>query len=116
MTRAIITETEREQLAGEHGEQRRCEAATRVRNRIQNELGDDIDVLRLHHPGLYEEYLSVSVPDYHDTDERDSRQNRIQRAVDALEGTPPDPSNPAVQNWADKVDVTPEEIADALGP
>lgn len=54
-TRAIMTETEREQMAGEHGEDRKYQATSRVRRRIQEELPKDIELLNRHHPELLEE-------------------------------------------------------------
>lgn len=58
-TRAILTETEREQIAGEHGTDRRYQATSRVRRRIQDELTEDIEVLEEHHPELLEELREV---------------------------------------------------------
>jgi len=54
-TRALLTETEREQIAGDHGDQRRYQATSRVRRRIEEELSRDIAVLEEHHPDLLEE-------------------------------------------------------------
>jgi hypothetical protein len=51
-SRALITETEREQIAGEHGDQRRYEAVSRVRARIKDELETDVEVLQKHHQEL----------------------------------------------------------------
>lgn len=46
------------------------------------------------------------------------RENRedaeIDQALDALEGVPPEPSNPAVQNWAEKLGTSPQTIAEEL--
>jgi len=36
------------------------------------------------------------------------------QALEALEGVPPEPSNPAVQNWAKKLDTTPQAVAEEL--
>nr|WP_233739770.1 hypothetical protein [Halovenus carboxidivorans] len=54
-SRALITETEREHIAGEHGDRRKYEAVSRVRSRITDELTTDIDVLETHHPDLLDE-------------------------------------------------------------
>lgn len=54
-TRALLTETEREQIAGEHGDTRKYQAVSRVRSRIGEELTTDVELLREHHPELYEE-------------------------------------------------------------
>ena len=59
-TRALLTETEREQIAGEHGDQRRYQATSRVRRRIDEELSKDIEVLEEHHPELLEELRDVT--------------------------------------------------------
>jgi len=58
-TRAVLTETEREQIAGEHGDQRRYQATSRVRRRIDEELSKDIEILKEHHPELLEELRDV---------------------------------------------------------
>lgn len=58
-TRALITETERRQLKGKDGDQRRYEAASRVRNRIQDELPKDVAVLKEHNPSLLRELRDV---------------------------------------------------------
>lgn len=57
--RALLTETERQQLAGEKGDQRRYEATSRVRRRIEDELTTDIEVLAEHHPELLDELREV---------------------------------------------------------
>ena len=58
-SRALITDTEREHLAGEHGDRRKYEATSRIRSRIQDELPDDIGVLEKHHPELLKELQEV---------------------------------------------------------
>jgi hypothetical protein len=58
-TRALLTETEREQISGEHGDDRRYQATSRVRRRIADELTEDIKVLEENHPDLLEEIRNV---------------------------------------------------------
>ena len=58
-TRALLTETERKQLAGEQGNERKYQATSRVRRRINEELTTDIEVLAEHHPDLLSEVKSV---------------------------------------------------------
>lgn len=58
-TRALLTETEREQIAGEHGDSRRYQATSRVRRRVVDELTKDIEVLQEHHPDLLDEVREV---------------------------------------------------------
>lgn len=58
-TRALLTQKEREQIAGEHGDTRKYQAASRVRSRIEEELTTDVGVLRENHPELYEELREV---------------------------------------------------------
>jgi hypothetical protein len=53
--RALLTETEREQIAGKHGDQRKYEAISRVRARIQEELSKDIELFEKHKPELADE-------------------------------------------------------------
>ena len=54
-TRALLTETEREQIAGEHGDDRRYQATSRVRRRVNEELTTDLTILKKHHPDLLAE-------------------------------------------------------------
>lgn len=58
-SRAILTETERDQIAGEHGDNRRYQATSRVRRRIQEELTKDVEVLEANQPDLLEELREV---------------------------------------------------------
>lgn len=58
-TRALLTETEREQITGEHGDERRYQATSRARSRLRDELPTDVAVLRDHHPDLYAELREV---------------------------------------------------------
>ena len=62
-SRAILTETEREQIAGEHGDKRRYEATSRARARIRDELAVDIEILREHNPDLLDEIREVVCAD-----------------------------------------------------
>jgi len=57
--RALTTKTEREYLRGEHGDQRKYEAKSRVRARIKEQLSEDVELLREHHPDLLEELRDV---------------------------------------------------------
>jgi len=58
-SRALITETEREHIAGKHGDRRKYEAVSRVRARINEELTTDVDILETHHPELFKELQEV---------------------------------------------------------
>jgi hypothetical protein len=58
-SRALITGTEREHLAGENGDRRKYEATSRIRARITEELTEDVAVLEEHHPELLEELREV---------------------------------------------------------
>lgn len=58
-TRALLTDTEREQISGEHGDERRYQAVSRVRRRIEEELTTDVELLRENHPDLYQELRDV---------------------------------------------------------
>ena len=62
-TRALLTETEREQIAGEHGQRRKYEATSRVRGRIADELVRDVEVLAENHPELLKELREVVCDD-----------------------------------------------------
>lgn len=60
MSRALLTETERQRIAGkEENEQRRHESISRVRRRIREELPQDVEILRQNHPTLFAELESV---------------------------------------------------------
>jgi hypothetical protein len=54
-TRALLTETERNHLRSEGANSQRYQAISRIRNRIDDELATDVDILREHHPELYQE-------------------------------------------------------------
>ncbi len=60
MSRALLTDKERKRIAGNSDdEQRRYEAVSRARRRIHEELPDDLELLKEHHPTLYDELKSV---------------------------------------------------------
>lgn len=58
-TRALLTTGEREALAGHTDANRRYQSTTRVRHRLENELPTDVDLLRKHHPELFEQLQEV---------------------------------------------------------
>ena len=64
-TRALLTETEREWLASDANESgsRKYQVISEVRNRINDELTEDIRTLAEHHPELLEELRDVACPD-----------------------------------------------------
>lgn len=53
-TRALLTDTDRKQITGEEGADRRYQSATRIRRRVE-ELERDAEILSEHHPELLEE-------------------------------------------------------------
>jgi len=57
--RGILTEYERECLAGEHEKQREYESRSRVRSRIGGPLAADIAHLEEHDPDLLDELREV---------------------------------------------------------
>jgi hypothetical protein len=60
MTRALLTDRQREILADPDVDpDRRYQAVSRIRRRIQNELREDCELLEEHHPDLYTELLDV---------------------------------------------------------
>lgn len=60
--RGLTTEYDRECLRGEHGDQRRYEARSRVRARIHDELVEEIDEFAEHSPNLLTELREVVCP------------------------------------------------------
>ena len=54
-TRALLTERDRELIADEEGGNRRYQAISEIRSRINEELETDVEVLAEHHPDLLEE-------------------------------------------------------------
>lgn len=60
-TRALMTQTERDRIAGREDVEdiKRYQAITRVRRRIEDELTQDISILEDHHEGLLEELRDV---------------------------------------------------------
>lgn len=60
MVRALLTDGERRHISGESdNNQRRYEAVSRVRSRIQSELETDVELLEEHHPELLTELREV---------------------------------------------------------
>jgi len=60
--RALLTETERRQIAGEEGSNKKYQATSRVRRRIDEELPEDLDILRRHNQDLLTEFYDVAGP------------------------------------------------------
>lgn len=58
-TRALLTVGEREALAGRTDADRRYQSTSRVRHRLENELPTDVELLREHHPELFEQLQEV---------------------------------------------------------
>ena len=57
--RALLTDRERELIADPEIEDDRYVAVSRVRTKIQEELPEDVELLKEHHPGLFEELLEI---------------------------------------------------------
>jgi len=57
--RGILTEYERECLAGEHAKQREYESRSRIRSRLEGPLAQDIEHLKEHDPDLLKELREV---------------------------------------------------------
>lgn len=62
-TRALLTERDRELLAEEDGGNRRYQAISEIRSRINEELSTDVEHLEEHHPGLLKELREVVCED-----------------------------------------------------
>lgn len=60
-TRALMTESERQRISGQEDVEdiKRYQAISRVRNRINDELTKDLQVLEEHHAELLEELRDV---------------------------------------------------------
>lgn len=69
--RALLTDRERELLASEDEDEReyRYQAASRIRNKIEDELTEDVEILEKHHPTLLRELREVVCERVGDTDE-----------------------------------------------
>ena len=61
--RALTTETEREYLRGEHGDQRMYEARSRLKARMKQELAQDVDLFEEAAPELLDLLQSVVCDD-----------------------------------------------------
>lgn len=60
MSRALLTDRQREILTDPDVDpDRRYQAVSRIRSRIQNQLREDCALLEEHHPDLYDELLEV---------------------------------------------------------
>ena len=58
-TRALLTERDRELIASNDSENRRYQAISEVRSRINEELKTDVEILEKNHPELFEELREV---------------------------------------------------------
>ena len=58
-TRALLTERDRELLANKEGGNRRYQAISEIRSRINEELTTDVELLKENHPELLEELQEV---------------------------------------------------------
>jgi hypothetical protein len=61
--RALLTEYEREAMAGKHSDQRRYEARSRFRSRIQENLTEELEFLAEEEPDLLDELRGVVCED-----------------------------------------------------
>lgn len=48
------------------------------------------------------------------SEEQERKAEQLEKAKDALAEVPKEPDNPAIENWADKLDMTPRELLDTL--
>ena len=58
-TRGLLTDRDRELLANEDAENRRYQAVSEIRSRINDEITTDVEILEEHHPQLLEELRDV---------------------------------------------------------
>lgn len=58
-TRALLTETDRELIKESEAKEKRYQAISRARGRINDELPTDVQILREHHPELFEELRQI---------------------------------------------------------
>jgi len=68
--RALLTEYEREAMAGQHSDQRRYEARSRFRSRVQDNLADEIEFLAEEEPDLLDDLREVVCEEQTDVNER----------------------------------------------
>jgi len=61
--RALLTEYEKEAMEGEHGDQRRYEARSRFRSRVNENLVAEIAFLEEHEPDLLDDLREVVCDD-----------------------------------------------------
>lgn len=101
--RAIMTDTDREYITGgdDVDSHKRYQAISRVRNRINEELSTDVELLEEHHPGLLEELREIVCVDVDDEDIAES-------------GSSKDAAEPVVES--DQTDIeAKEDVYDDLG-
>lgn len=61
--RALLTDRERELIADEEAENPRYVAVSHIRNKIEEELPRDLELLEEYHPDLYQELQEVVCDD-----------------------------------------------------
>ena len=62
-TRALLTERDRELLSKKEGGNRRYQAISEIRSRIEEELSTDVELLEENHPELLKEMRDVVCKD-----------------------------------------------------
>ena len=62
-TRALLTERDRELLSKKEGGNRRYQAISEIRSRIEEELSTDVELLEENHPELLKELRDVVCED-----------------------------------------------------
>lgn len=105
-TRALMTQTERDRIAGVEDVEdiKRYQAITRVRGRIQDELTEDIRILEEHHDGLLDEIREVVCTEVEKGIETDSDPK-------PAENTSKEPAPDPVPNPKDLRDVVADGLA-----
>ena len=95
--RALLTESERRALAGDHDRDRaEYEAAARLRRRLREQLGDDLETLARHRPDLFAEVrAAVDAADRVDRADTPDAVGTVDALQEASDEPAPAPTDPA---------------------
>lgn len=100
----------------EFGGERKSDLERRVEEKEKriNVVEDEVDDRKGELSELYRELDALRSKLDEKEDEEEKRQMLVQEAKEALDGANLIPDNPAVKNWAEKVEMTPEELIEEI--
>jgi hypothetical protein len=108
-TRALMTDTERERIAGVEDVEdiKKYQAISRVRRRIEDELTEDIEILEEHHKGLLDELREVVCEEHasprEPVEETERREQPLDETIEREGREQSPPTHTSVSEVVDRV-------------